>query len=84
MNTYDLTVVTPEKTVYEGKVQHLKARNPIGSFGILANHSALLTALEACVLSIDLPDGSKKEFTIGGGCLEFSQNNCTVLADSIE
>ncbi len=84
MKTYNLTIVTPEKIVYEGQVQHIKAKNPIGYFGILANHTALLTALEAGALTIDLPDGSKKEFTIGGGCLEFSKNNCTVLADSIE
>lgn len=84
MKTYDLTIVTPERTVYEGPVRHLKAKNPIGYFGILANHDALLTALERGVLTIDLPDGSKKNFTVGGGCLEFSQNNCTVLADSIE
>ncbi len=84
MNTFTLTVVTPERSVYEGEVRHVSARNHEGYFGILARHAPFMTVLEEGNLSLDLPDGSQQGFSLRGGCLEFSDNSCTILADAVD
>ncbi len=84
MNTFTLQLVTPEQSVFEGDVRHVSARNNNGYFGILARHAPFLTVLEKGTVALDLPDDSQKEFPVSGGCLEFSDNKCTILADSID
>ncbi len=84
MNTFTLTVVTPERSVFEGEGRHVSARNHEGYFGLLARHAPFITVLEEGTLTLDLSDDSRQEFSIRGGCLEFSDNTCTILADSID
>ncbi len=84
MSTFILTVVTPERAVYEGEVRHISARNHEGYFGILARHAPFMTVLEEGILALDLPDDSRQKFLVQGGCLEFSDNTCTILADGID
>ncbi len=84
MSTFTLKLVTPEKWDCEGEVRHVLARNTEGYLGILAQHAPLITVLDEGTLAFDLPDGSRREFSIRSGCLENSDNTCTVLADSID
>ncbi len=84
MNTFTLTLVTPEQSVFEGEVRHVFARSAEGYFGILARHAPFITVLDEGSLALDLPDDSHREFSIRGGCLEFSDNTCTILADAID
>lgn len=83
MSTFAIRVVSPEATVFEGEAEHLLARNLNGWFGIKARHAPFLTMLEAGELHIDRPDSQRETLSVTGGCLEFSQNKCTVLADAV-
>lgn len=84
MNTFNITIVTPEQTVYSGEIFHLRARNGLGSFGILARHAPFITALESGDIIMNLPDGTKKNLAISGGYLKFLHNKCLILVEALK
>ena len=45
MPTFQLEIVTPEKTVYSGEVERLRAPGTEGGFGVLAGHHPMLASL---------------------------------------
>lgn len=84
MADFALTVVTPERTVYSGRVSDLIARGSEGELGVLAHHMPLITALKPCVLRIVEAGGQHRRYAIGGGFLEVGREETVVLADSAE
>jgi F-type H+-transporting ATPase subunit epsilon len=80
--TFQLSILTPEKTVFEGQVEYLEVPGSEGYLGVLAHHAALVTALAAGKLT--MRRGGKDE-TLGvtGGFFEVSNNRATVLADGV-
>ena len=82
---YSINIKTPQKTVFEGKVESLVAPAAAGYIGILANHAPIITTLVSG--RIVLRDDSGKSITIkstGNGLLEVLKNNATLLLDSVE
>ena len=41
---FKLSVLTPDRTVFEGEVEYVHAPGTEGYFGVLAKHAALVTA----------------------------------------
>ena len=81
--TYQLSILTPEKTVFEGEVEYLQVPGTEGYLGVLANHAALVTALAPG--RVTLRRGGRDEtLEVTGGFFEVSRNRATVLADSVE
>jgi F-type H+-transporting ATPase subunit epsilon len=81
---YPLTVVTPERTVFEGPVSEIIVRGIDGELGVLAHHIPLITALKPCVLRVMEPNGGRWHLAIGGGFLEVGSSGTVVLADTAE
>lgn len=81
--TFQLSILTPEKAVFEGEVEYVEAPGSEGYFGVLANHAALVTALASGTLKVRLADGNEERWTVSGGFFEVSSNKATVLADSV-
>lgn len=81
---FKLSIVSPEKTLYEDEVESLVAPGTDGYLGVLSNHAPLITSLAAGKLEIR--DSGKKEriASISGGFLEVSNNTATILADAVE
>jgi len=81
---FKLSIVSPEKTLYEDMVESLVAPGTEGYIGILSNHAPLITTLSAG--KIEVRDSNKVEriAAISGGFLEVSANTATILADSVE
>lgn len=82
--TFHITLLTPERTVYEGEAVHLLAPGSEGYLGVLAHHAPLLTGLKDGALAVRAPDGSEHLFRTPGGFLEVADNRVTVLADACE
>lgn len=77
------TIVTQERTVFSGMVDSVNLPGSEGRFGVLPNHTALLTTLgfgEVIVRS----HGEEEYFAIGGGFVDVQPDHVTVLADSAE
>ena len=82
-NTFTLSVLTPEKTAFEGEVEYVQVPGTEGYLGVLANHAALVTALASGTLTYRLPGGTTETLTVSGGFFEVSKNRATVLADAL-
>ena len=80
---FKLSILTPEKTVFEGDVQYVEAPGTEGYFGVLANHAALVSALAGGTLTVRAANGSEERWEVAGGFFEVSNNCATVLADAV-
>jgi F-type H+-transporting ATPase subunit epsilon len=81
--TFHLTVVTPQRVVFEGAVQAIVAPGGDGHLGILARHAPLITTIAPGLLSITLPQGYM-QLRVGAGFLDVLQNEATLLSDTAE
>jgi F-type H+-transporting ATPase subunit epsilon len=82
-STFHLSILTPEKSVYSGEVEYVQVPGSEGYLGVLAHHAALVTALAPGDLTVRRPGGSEEKLTVSGGFFEVSNNQATVLADSV-
>ena len=81
--TFQLSILTPERSVFEGAVEYVEAPGTEGYFGVLANHAALVSGLAEGTLKVRDAEGVTQSWQVSGGFFEVSHNKATVLADSI-
>lgn len=81
--TFKLSVLTPERAVYDGVVEYVQVPGSEGYLGVLANHAALVTGLSNGTLTVRKAGGEVEKFEVSGGFFEVSHNEATVLADSV-
>jgi len=78
-----VTIVTGERTVYDGFAETLVLPGIYGQIAIRRNHAALLAVLEPGEML--LKTGTDElDYVIGGGFVEVRDNQAIVLADSAE
>ena len=84
MATLTVEVITGERSLYsESGVEMVSAPGSEGTLGILPNHAALITLMDAGELIIK-KGGSEERMVVFGGFLEVLNNKVLVLADSAE
>jgi F-type H+-transporting ATPase subunit epsilon len=74
-----LIVLTPERQLVDELVREVTAPAAYGQIGVLPNHAALVTSLEAGPLSYKTDRGEGR-LTIDGGFAEVRDDVMTVLA----
>ena len=84
MPTFQLEIVTPEKTVYSGEVEQLRAPGTEGGFGVLAGHHPMLASLRIGEMVFSEEEQGPKSVAIGGGFAEVQRDRVTVLAETAE
>ena len=84
MNTFKLSILTPEGEIYCGDAVSVIAPGIDGSFGIWANHAPMMAALGIGEIIYRTPDGESVEIAVAGGMLEVSNNAVSLLADVAE
>lgn len=82
MNTFHLTVATPDGNRFADEAAGLYVRGAAGDLAILAGHIPFVTAVQPGVCRIALPDGSEKTARIDGGLLTVSADGTTLLSGS--
>ena len=80
---FDLSVLTPERAVFEGRVEYVQVPGSGGYLGVLAHHAALVTELAAGTLTVHKPGGDVLQWQVSGGFFEVADNHATVLADEV-
>ena len=79
---FDIAIVTPEKTVYEGKISSLVAPSKLGYLGVLADHAPLIAALGPGKIILKESTTAEKVFRCSlGGMLKMFKNDATILLD---
>ncbi|MDF1545055.1 MAG: F0F1 ATP synthase subunit epsilon [bacterium] len=81
---FKLSIVTPERVYCETEVESLVVPGTDGYLGVLSHHAPLITALKPG--RIEYRDAESKVHTlaVSGGFIEISDNQATLLADTIE
>lgn len=82
--SYQLTVLSPVKTLLDARVESVVAPGSEGYLGVLANHAPLITVLIPGKLTVRFADGATRVYAISGGFLEVSDNRAVILADAME
>lgn len=77
-----LTILTPDRPVFDGTVTAVTVPGTLGSFQILKNHAPIISTLEDGNVIIQTND-DVKTINIKGGVVEISNNNIIVLAEAI-
>lgn len=79
---FDVSILTPLKTVYKGKASSLVAPAQTGYLGILANHAPMVTTIGGGKISVKEESGSTKTILCQGkGLLEVVNNQVTLLLE---
>ena len=81
---FRLSIVTPEKVVYEADVRSLTAPGSGGYLGILSHHAPIITALKPGKIEFRDSDDHVHVLAVTVGFLEVSANKATILADAVE
>ena len=77
-----VTVVSPERTVFDGEADSLVVPAFDGLVGILPGHAPFLTLLGAGRLRVRR-GGEVSEFGVAGGFLQVTRNAVRVVADRV-
>ncbi|MEA3317422.1 MAG: ATP synthase F1 subunit epsilon [Bacteroidota bacterium] len=77
-----LEIITPEKTIYSGKVDLVKVPGGKGSFEVLEFHAPIISTLEKGKIKI-LERGAEKFFNTNGGIIEVKENIVIILAETV-
>ena len=84
MNTFKLTVASPDGNKFFGDVVKLDVRGVEGELAVMAGHVPFVTSIVNCPVTIELEDGSKKTATSDGGLLTVGKDEVTLLSGSFE
>jgi F-type H+-transporting ATPase subunit epsilon len=78
--TFDLSVVTPEGSVFDGEAQMLVVPGAAGEIGVLARHAPLVAMLKAGEIRVR-SKGEWQSFAAGPGYFKVQQDRAIVLVD---
>jgi len=78
-----LEILTPDKSIYSGKVKLVKLPGTKGTFEILKNHAPIISTLEKGTIKVVEENGNELFFDVDGGVAENKDNKIIVLAESV-
>ena len=79
----NVRVITPDKVVWDAKVDELILPSSTGQLGILADHAPLLTALDIGVMRLKT-DAGWTSIVLMEGFAEVEDNKVTILCNGAE
>lgn len=79
MQTFKLTIITPDMTLLDEEVMAAIFPGIEGSFEILANHAPMVSMVRPGAVEITGKDGQKFSVDITGGFFEFQKNAGVLL-----
>lgn len=78
-----LEILTPDATIFSGKIRILRVPGSKGHFTVLRNHAPIISTLDSGELSIVTDAGTELIFTIVSGVMEVKKNRIILLAEKI-
>ncbi len=74
-------LVAADRTVWSGEATMVIARTMEGDIGVLRNHTPVLSALAAGVLTLDTVDGEQVVAAVGDGFISVANNRVSILSE---
>ena len=82
--TFQLSVVSPDKTVVDEATESIVVPGTEGYFGVMAGHEPFVTQLRTGVVTYTDAAGQEQTVAVSGGFVETSGDHVIVIADSAE
>lgn len=80
MDSFLLRITTPDGCAFEGAVESVVAPGLTGSFGVLARHAPMISALRRGILRAQEPGtGATRYFVTADGVLEVTRAEVSIL-----
>ncbi len=83
MDLFQLRIITPDRTFYEGQVSMVEFNTTEGEVGVLRGHIPLTVVIAPGILTIH-EEGGNKEAALHAGFAEILQDRVTIMAEIIE
>ena len=81
-NKFDLTIISAESKVFEGKVENILVPGMVGDFLVLPNHAPCISSIRPGFLEFSEGTSDKQRYFVSGGIIEVINNMVSVLVDS--
>ncbi len=78
MKKLQLTIVSPEKKLFQGEVNQVTLPGVMGSFTILPQHAPIVSSLTRGKIQYVTADGTSQNLEVMGGFVEMNDNNVSV------
>ena len=78
---FDVSLVTPDGTVFEGDAEMLIVPGAAGEIGVLARHAPLVATLKAGATRVHLGSGQVEEFATGPGFFTVQFDRAIAIVD---
>lgn len=82
MNTFNLTISSPDGTLFNGEAVKLVLRGAGGELAVMASHAPFITSVQQCDCRVELDDSTEKVGHTDGGLLTVAANKVTLLSGS--
>ena len=80
MRDFQLKIVKPDKTFFNGKVVYCHFTTSEGEMGVKAYHEAFMAVLkDDTPFLYRNPDGSEESLNVANAIITFKENSCTVV-----
>ena len=79
---FELSVISAESKVFEGKVENVLVPGMVGDFLVLSNHSPCISSIRPGFLEFSEGSSSKQRYFVSGGIIEVINNTVSILVDS--
>ena len=81
-NNFNFELVSPERKLMSEKAWKVTIPGEEGDFGVLANHSSLVSSIRPGVIEIVTSQGdAPTKVFVAGGFADVTASNCTILAE---
>ena len=81
-NKFELTIISAESKVFEGKVENILVPGMVGDFLVLSNHAPCISSIRPGFMEFSEETSDKQRYFVSGGIIEVSNNMVSVLVDS--
>jgi F-type H+-transporting ATPase subunit epsilon len=82
-STFQIEILTPERSFYSGKIEMVILNTPDGEMGILANHAPTVAAVSTGEIKIK-KDNDWLSAIISEGFMEITSEKTVILTDTAE
>ena len=81
-NKFELSIISAESKVFEGKVENILVPGMVGDFLVLSNHAPCISSIRPGFLEFSEGTSDKQRYFVSGGIIEVNNNMVSVLVDS--
>ena len=81
-NKFELSIISAESKVFEGKVENILVPGMVGDFLVLSNHAPCISSIRPGFLEFSEGTSDKQRYFVSGGIIEVINNMVSVLVDS--